>query len=678
MAKVLTGISGNVISAASAAFAPTNSADVSAIASAYQVVSATATQLYAGTTYVTSVNDAPLSASRAGHAAYAYRANSAYYDGTGRLISSLPDSATVSAIASAYAESAASSKQDALTFGYDDDKISAINGSALAGQGGGGGSVVSPNGTILVTDGSSLEGTNSAVYLGPPGPLAVYASAHPSVASSIYYGGTIYRCDDESGMPAEGIDVYMAKITNSYTKSAHFTALNTSWEEAWTGTASWNSANNKAQLRFGTMIDVISLEWGNLGGNSYLSGSSTSNYSIQFLKSSAPTLVVGELAWASALPTYSYDSEDKISAINGSAIAGGGGGATGYYVEKSATSVAIGTSNTAGAWSLVVGSGNSNGRDESLIVGRNNSADMWAVAVGSSVSANLDGLAVGYKVLARLGIGVGSEASGDDGAIGVGNKVCGYNDSLIVGSYATAQNTSLGIGSLLFADSGSYALGYCANSRRNSFAHGMYVTSDYTSMAFGTYNLSGNGSASSGAAFVIGDGTAPYARHDLMVVTKDGEITMYSGTADSVGTGIMSSIRAISAAATGGGGVDSAMVSAIASSYAESAASSKLDSSASSSFYSTANDSGFVGSSYVDSAVSGKLDSTAFSNVSGNFLTSVDLSPYQTTADMTGWIPTSESANYMQSTAVQSAYASASATQATAQNVLYILIPNGV
>ena len=32
---------------------------------------------------------------------------------------------------------------------------------------------------------------------------------------------------------------------------------------------------------------------------------------------------VGELAWASALPTYEYDTTNKISAINGSAIAGG-------------------------------------------------------------------------------------------------------------------------------------------------------------------------------------------------------------------------------------------------------------------------------------------------------------------------------------------------------------------
>lgn len=135
MASAVTSIYNNVISAASAGFAPTNSADVSAIASAYQVVSATATQLYAGTAYVTSVNDNPISASRAGQAANASMANSAYYDGTGRLISALPDSATVSAIASSYAESAASSKQDTLTFGYNTaDQISSIDGSALGGM----------------------------------------------------------------------------------------------------------------------------------------------------------------------------------------------------------------------------------------------------------------------------------------------------------------------------------------------------------------------------------------------------------------------------------------------------------------------------------------------------------------------------------------------------------------
>ena len=127
--QVYSSLSGIPFYAPSAGFAPTNSADVSAIASAYQVVSATATQLYAGTAYVTSVNDTPISASRAGNAANASLANSAWYDGTGRLISALPDSATVSAIASSYAESAASSKQDALTFGYDTaNNFSSIDG----------------------------------------------------------------------------------------------------------------------------------------------------------------------------------------------------------------------------------------------------------------------------------------------------------------------------------------------------------------------------------------------------------------------------------------------------------------------------------------------------------------------------------------------------------------------
>ena len=174
MAFVLSSISGNLISAASAGFAPTNSAEVSAIASAYQVVSSTATQLYAGTAYVTSVNGAPLSAARAGNAANASLATSAYYDGTGRLISSLPDNATVSAIASSYAESAASGKQNTLTFGYDtSDNISSINGSSIGGQGGT--TYVSPSGTVWIS-GSSIEGTDSAYFPDKEETLLVYSS----------------------------------------------------------------------------------------------------------------------------------------------------------------------------------------------------------------------------------------------------------------------------------------------------------------------------------------------------------------------------------------------------------------------------------------------------------------------------------------------------------------------
>lgn len=361
MTKVLTGISGNLISAASAGFAPTNSADVSAIASAYQVVSATATQLYAGTAYVTSVNEAPVSAERAGNAANASLATSAYYDGTGRLISSLPDSATVSAIASSYAESAASSKQDTLTFGYDtSDKISSINGSSLAGEGGGGiitsiessldpwyrtaisglngssiypkwaesalsagsaataeyascagsaaaaptgwassfiSSVSSPSGTIRVLNGNEIEGTNSAVL-----PSTVVEGF--SVVSSSPYSLTAFSFTVPTSNPNTQVVITGGWVNGNFGISGD------------NGVTAESSLAGPLDVTFdmpgATAFDVTSDAW--IGGLGYTASALASEVGGG----------IGELAWASALPTYQYDAEDKISSINGSAIAGGG------------------------------------------------------------------------------------------------------------------------------------------------------------------------------------------------------------------------------------------------------------------------------------------------------------------------------------------------------------------
>lgn len=367
-----------------------------------QVVTATATQLYAGTAYLTSVNGAPVSASRAGNAANASLANSAWYDGTGRFISALPDSATVSAIASAYT----TGKQDTLTFSYDDDKISAINGSALAGQ--------------------------------------------------------------------------------------------------------------------------------------------------------------------------------------------GGGGATGDYVEKSATEVAIGSNNNATTYSFAQGSGNS-ASSYSLVQGYINHASSYSLVQGYVNQASSN-----------------SFAQGSQNKASYNSFAQGYRNSANSDSFAQGERNS--------ANAFSFAQGYQNSASYWSFAQGSGISAKNSAAVFGLNNLHGDGDTATGdsAAFAIGDGTASGARHDLMVVTKDGEITMYSSTADTTGTGIMSSIRAISAAATGGG-VDSATVSAIASSYAESAASGKLDTSSfnSGDFYSTANPSGFI--------------------------TGVDLTPYQEKSAMSAYQP---SGNY--------------------------------
>ena len=319
MAKVLTGISGNLISAASAGFAPTNKADVSAIASAYQVVSATATQLYAGTAYVTSVNGAPLSASRAGNAANASLASSAWYDGTGRLISALPDTAAVSAIASAYAESAVSGKQDELTFSYDDDKISAINGSALAGQGGGGGggSVVSPSGTITVTDGTSIEATNSAVGItgGYDSSIASYAplTRYTYTTSTLLSGVSITGADKLTVQwepPYEQMGDYIGMQWSAFSGDTDDTLISSFEQYIYDDT-------NESDLPLDTSWTISRIDAYKFDG--WVDRLIQTGKALAFSRSLPTGSAVLELAWK---PVYGYDTAGQISSVDGSALGG--------------------------------------------------------------------------------------------------------------------------------------------------------------------------------------------------------------------------------------------------------------------------------------------------------------------------------------------------------------------
>ena len=325
--------------------------------------------------------------------------------------------------------------------------------------------------------------------------------------------------------------------------------------------------------------------------------------------------------------TFAYDADSAISSINGSALAGGSGatGATGDYVEKSAVNVTIGDSN---------------------------SASSTAFAQGWNSYANNDSFAQGSLGYARNQ----SFAQG-----GMGNSALGA--AFAQGASNSAIQTAFAQGNLNYANSRSFAQGLMNTASGVSFAQGLFNSAINTAVAFGQNNLHGDGDTLTGdsAAFVIGDGDDPENRHDLMLVTKNGEITMYSSTADTAGLGLVSSIRALSASASAY--VDSA--------YVDSKVSSKLDSSASSNFYSTSNPSGFISGvdltpyqltadmsayqlsgNYLSATESSNYYST--SNPSG-FITGVDLSDYQKTADMSGFIPTSESSNYQQ-TGSMSAY----------------------
>lgn len=296
--QVLSSLSGITFYAPSAGFAPTNSADVSAIASAYQVVSATATQLYAGTAYLTSVNDNPLSASRAGNATNASLANSAWYDGTGRLISALPDSATVSAIASAYAESAASSKQDTLTFGYDGTSISSIDGSSLAG----GGSIVFDGTSNRI---SSINGSSLQAQVLSSTKITIGISSDPGMFLSGSNGTAYYKANE------------MIINRSGYGEQVKFNLGSA-------GAQVYGSASGQRGAFISMFNDNHSAFLGAASGEEgmlVLDGVSAGSADIVSWSNKQDAL------------TFGYDGSNNISSIDGSAIGGQGGGGGGVNAD---------------------------------------------------------------------------------------------------------------------------------------------------------------------------------------------------------------------------------------------------------------------------------------------------------------------------------------------------------
>jgi hypothetical protein len=165
----------------------------------------------------------------------------------------------------------------------------------------------------------------------------------------------------------------------------------------------------------------------------------------------------------------------------------------------------------------------------------------------------------------------------------------------------------------------------------------MLITAEnYNTYTFGTtakYSAVGTGSSASESSYTA----------DILAASPGYVSSVVSGVIDTV------SSNSASWGGGGGGGVDSATVSAIASSYAESAVSSKLDASASSDFYSTSNPSGFITgidlsnyatTAYVDSSISSFVDSAYVdSQVSGKQDASA-MTSYALSSDVSGVIDT--------------------------------------
>lgn len=196
-------------------------------------------------------------------------------------------------------------KTDLPTYTYNSDhKVSAINGSALVGnedylvKQGFVQNLTSPKGTISVLNNNKIEGTNSAIasdviegFVSSYNGLSVYPGNSATLSWSNYVPNTVLHVSGKQYTP------------NTLTYSAD------------TSVTGQITIPENGEISIEVPTDATSIVIGN---------ESWSNTAYNFTVSAADYYEIGELAWASALPTYEYDSTNKISAINGSALAGGG------------------------------------------------------------------------------------------------------------------------------------------------------------------------------------------------------------------------------------------------------------------------------------------------------------------------------------------------------------------
>lgn len=243
-----------------------------------------------------------------------------------------------------------------------------------------------------------------------------------------------------------------------------------------------------------------------------------------------------------------------VTSISGVPLSASGGGGGDCWIVYDPSRSTIYNSGAENAWesngNTLYGRGNTGGGG-GVAIGSGNRAWLGGVSIGTGNSAHFNSVSIGESNYMydgdAYGIAIGVENSGEEGAIAIGRWNSSDGGTVIglsnVGNGILAGRFNSGVGILA----------------------GYHLTGSV--YAVGRYNLHGDASTASGdsAAFTISDGTADSARHDLMLVTRDGEITMFSSTADSVGTGIMSALRAVSAAATGS--YDTAKVAQWDSSY---------------------------------------------------------------------------------------------------------------
>lgn len=454
------------------------------------------------------------------------------------------DPSAISAIASAYAESAASSKVDTTAF---NDCCSAVD-SALSGISAAVSGVTGNTGTYIPASASGdfqpsgdyaynssvsgkLDGSASSTWYPKEGNPSGFLTAHQSLsgyATETYVDSSVSGKQDASGMSAYALSSDVSGVVDTVSANS----------ASWGGGGGTGDYVEKSALNVNIGSGNTSTDGSFVAGVGNSASGSIEFGLMPFVYGSGNTAEPGGVAfgWGNIASAYDFVQGSGNSAFNNNVFAQGCGnyGNVTCFVQGLENSAvddgfAQGEYNTASGIAFAQGS-NNRASSYSFAQGTDNSASTYSFAQGTGNKASYDSFAQGdhnsalYDSLAQ---GDHNTASDHSFAQGTGNSA--YADSLAQGSRNTAT-------------------GY-------SFAQGSSNSATNTAVVFGKNNLRGDGNTYTGdsAAFAIGDGTSTAARHDLLLVTKDGEIRTYSSTADTAGLPIIATLRAISAWATANG-----------------------------------------------------------------------------------------------------------------------------
>lgn len=202
---------------------------------------------------------------------------------------------------SEYVASQTSGKQDALTFSYNEaDKISAINGSALAGEDGAtysaGDNIDITDDVISITDTSNLIAGDN---------ISITASGDDYVISSV--GGSTYSAGQYVSISGDVISVTGVQPAGNYATQEDLASY---------ATQSYVDSSVSGKMDASEASAFYPMDTNPSG---YLVSSDLNGYATE-------SYVTSQTSGKQDTLTFGYDESDKINAINGSAIAGGGGG----------------------------------------------------------------------------------------------------------------------------------------------------------------------------------------------------------------------------------------------------------------------------------------------------------------------------------------------------------------